>query len=872
MVAVLSRLSRNLYLTLALFTLLCTIANAAVLAIDYGQEWTKAALVKPGVPMEIVLTRDSKRKEMSVVGFKGDERLYGQDAFNLAARKPESVYPGLKSIMGQFSESEIVEEYLALHPANVLIPSDRSTVTFKQKKDDYTLEELLAMQFANMKSQAEAMANGEPIRDTIITTPPYLTQSERLALIDAAEIAGLRVLELMSDGVAIGVNYATGRNFGEEVQWHVVYDMGAGSTTASVVSFRSASVKDVGRYNKTVTQVNVEGVGYDRSLGGNAFNTRLVEHFTDVWEQGPGKKAGSSIRGNGRAMAKLAKEAVRVKQVLSANTEARLSIESFHEDIDFRARITRAEFESLTADLAARVTLPVQTALDQAGLSISQIESVILAGGNNRIPAVQRALENEVGAEKIAKNVNADEAAVMGAVFRGAGLSGLFKVKEIQVGDVALHPVKVGKEELFGVGAPVGSAKNVTFKESGDFKVDVMYASQASLPTGMPCEIFAVNVGGLKDALAKVSCSDPAVKVTFEIDNSGLVGVQRAFVECEVDKKNLAGKLKGLFGGKEDSTSSDSSASASASATPDAEVGKKSEFVPLTFDVEYTGVKPYGAAEKAASLKKLQSLDQLDRKRHAREEARNGLEAYIYGTRDQLDSEDFDAASSDSDKKVLQSVLDEVTESLYEDGDTATREELLERMRRLEKVAKPISERVKEHRSRPEKVAALEKVVENFKRFVEGVKEQIQSATASASITRLSEDQLLEEEGSSSPAASAPAEVVPPLFSAEELERISNTVTEVEKWLTKNKAAQAALKIWDTPAFLVHQVEEKAKQLQDELTKMLNRKPPKAKKNGNEKKNSATRTASASASASSSSTSDTAKASTSAALETHDEL
>ncbi|BFZ59347.1 lumenal Hsp70 protein [Saitoella coloradoensis] len=872
MAAVLSRLSRNIYLTLALLTLLCTFANAAVLAIDYGQEWTKAALVKPGVPMEIVLTRDSKRKEMSVVAFKGDERLYGQDAFNLAARKPESVYPGLKSIMGQLSKSEIVEEYLALHPSTVMVPSkDRPTVTFKQKRDDYTLEELLAMQFTNMKSQAEAMANGESIRDAIITTPPFLTQSERRALIDAAEIAGLRVLELMSDGAAIGVNYATGRNFGEEGQWHVVYDMGAGSTSASVVSFRSASVKDVGRYNKTVTQINVEGVGYDRNLGGDAFNTRLVEHFTEVWEQGPGKKAGSSIRGNGRAMAKLAKEAVRVKQVLSANTEARLSIESFHEDIDFRARITRAEFESLTADLASRVTLPIQTALAQAGLSISQIESVILAGGNNRIPAIQRALENEVGADKIAKNVNADEAAVMGAVFRGAGLSGLFKVKEIQVGDVSLHPVEVGKEELFGTGALVGSAKNVTFKESGDFKVDVKYAPQASLPTGMLPEIFAVNVGGVKDALAKVSCSDPAVKVTFEIDNSGLVGVQRAFVECEVeDKKNLAGKLKGLFGSKEDSTSSDSSASASAtpSAEADAAVGnKKAEIVSLTFEIVHTGVMPYGTAEKAASIKKLQSLDQLDRKRHAREEARNGLEAYIYRTRDQLDSEDFDAASSDSEKKVLQSVLDEVTESLYEDGDTATREELLERMRRLEKVAKPISERVREHRSRPEKVAALEKVVENFKRFVEGMKEQTQSVTASASTTSLSEDDLLEEEGSSSPAASATAEVVPPLFGAEELEKISNTVTEVEKWLTDNKAAQAALKLWDAPAFLTQQVEEKAKQLQDELTKMLNRKPPKAKKNGNGKK-SATRTASAS----DSSTSATAKASTSAAPETHDEL
>jgi hypoxia up-regulated 1 len=229
---------------------------------------------------------------------------------------------------------------------------------------------------------------------------------------------------LINDGLAVAIQYGTTRTFPEEPQYHLIYDMGAGSTTATVVSFRSRSVKE-GRTNKTVIEIATHGIGYDRELGGDLFNSRIADTLVDAFRSSKsGSKAKTDITTDGRAFARLFKEAARVKQVLSANAETMASvppltselmqIESLHEDIDFRTKVTRAAFEQGTSDLVDRVTAPIVTALQDANITLEQVESVILHGGSVRVPFVQKALEDVVGDSKLAKTVNADEAAVMG--------------------------------------------------------------------------------------------------------------------------------------------------------------------------------------------------------------------------------------------------------------------------------------------------------------------------------------------------------------------------------------------------------------------------------------------------------------------------
>lgn len=446
---------------LLLFLLLSSTASAAsaVLGIDFGTEYIKAVLVKPGIPLEIVLTKDSKRKEVAAIAFKAikneqveafPERIYGSDAIALAARIPGDVYPNLKSLLGlQVERSTLVEDYKKFHPALTLVSQEgRGTVGFKSnafgnKAEVFAVEELLAMELQNIRSNAEAMAGkGGSIRDVMITIPPFYTAEETRTLELAADLAGLNLLGFMSDGLAVGMNYATSRSFpsvneGGKAEHHLILDMGARSTSATVLQFQGRTVKDVGRFNKTIQEVNVLGTGWDRTLGGDELNAVIVNQINDEFSRKLEARgieiAPEKAQSAGRTAAMVWKEAEKIRQVLSANSETVANFESLYGDVDFRYKLTRARFEELTASFAERIDGPIRNALKTANLGFDDLDSIILHGGLTRTPFVQNRLEARVGNPgKIRSSVNADESAAFGAAFRGAGLSPSFRVKEIR--------------------------------------------------------------------------------------------------------------------------------------------------------------------------------------------------------------------------------------------------------------------------------------------------------------------------------------------------------------------------------------------------------------------------------------------------------
>ncbi|KAK5013470.1 lumenal Hsp70 protein, partial [Cryomyces antarcticus] len=413
-------------------------AASAVLGIDLGTEFIKAALVKPGIPLEIVLTKDSKRKETSAVAFKSStsgsaseefpQRLYGSDALALAARYPGDVYPNLKPLLGLSVDGagqDVMKDYQRRLPAVELVSlPGRGTAGFKSKSKTFaeseplfSVEELLAMELKNVRHNAEALAGkGNVITDAVITVPTFYTVDERRAIELAAELAGLNVMALMSDGLAVGLNYATSRTFpsiteGGKPEYHMVFDMGAGSTSATVLRFQGRAVKDVGRYNKTIQEVSVLGSGWDRTLGGDAFNEVIVEDMFKKFVETPSaKKLGVSetnVRAHGRAAARLWNEAEKKRQVLSANLDARASFESLYDDVDFTYKLSRTEFEGLASTFVDRVDGPIAQALETAKLTFTDLESVILHGGAVRTPFVQKRLEALAGGSaKLRSNVN----------------------------------------------------------------------------------------------------------------------------------------------------------------------------------------------------------------------------------------------------------------------------------------------------------------------------------------------------------------------------------------------------------------------------------------------------------------------------------
>lgn len=580
-------------------------AASAVLGVDLGTEYIKAALVKPGIPLDIVLTKDSRRKETSAVAFKPPqngpkkgtwpERLYGADAMALSARFPGDVYSNLKTLLGLPVDDPVVQDYAARHPALQLeshkvknTAAFKSRDAFTQDEAAWLVEELLAMELQSIQKNAEVMAGeGVSVRSAVITVPAFYTIEEKRAVESAAELTGWKVLSLISDGLAVGLNYATSRTFpnineGGKPEQHMVFDMGAGSTKATILKMQGRHVKDIGKFNKTVQEVLVLGSGWDRSLGGDALNSIIVDDMVDKFVESPAaKKIGvtaEGVKAHGRAMAKLWKDAERLRHVLSANQNTQTSFEGLYEDVDFKYKITRAEFETLAEAHAARVGTAIQGALDMAGLTVADLDSVILHGGATRTPFVQKELEKVFGTgDKIRSNVNADESAVFGAGFRAAELSPSFRVKEIRISEGAAYPAglkwvdeksKSRHQRLWTPTSHLGAvAKEVTFNNKHDFSIEFYQevpASSRDVTPGVEEHVTkTLNTKNLTDTVTamkeKYSCepADISFKVGLRLSSgNGEVEVTQAYVECEgevAEKEGLMDGVKNLFGfGKKD--------------------------------------------------------------------------------------------------------------------------------------------------------------------------------------------------------------------------------------------------------------------------------------------------------------------------------
>ncbi|KAK4038157.1 Hsp70 protein-domain-containing protein [Parachaetomium inaequale] len=788
---------------LALLLLLTpqVLAVSAVVGIDLGTEYIKAALVKPGIPLEIVLTKDSRRKEISAVTFKPapngpkqgafPERAYGSDAMALAPRFPGDVYPNLKALLGLPAGSAEVKEYAARHPALKVVghkvkgsAAFQSVGAFTPEEEAWLVEELLAMELQSIRGNAEALAGpGSPVRSAVVTVPGYYTAEEKRAVELAAELAGLKVLSLISDGVAVGLHYATSRQFpnvneGGKPEYHMVFDMGAGSTKATVLRFQSRTVKDVGKFNKTVQEVQVVGSGWDRTLGGDALNYLIVDDMIAQFAASPkAKTAGveaDAVKAHGRTISKLTKEAERVRHVLSANQNTQAGFEGLYDDVDFKYKVTRAEFEDMAATHAERVGVVVQNALTAAGIELKELDSVILHGGATRTPFVQKELEKVFGADKLRTNVNSDEAAVFGAGFRAAELSPSFRVKEIRVGEAAAYPAGIrwktdeGKEKqqrLWTATSYLGAAaKEVTFTNREDFAVTFHQTvpAPASDAGSVDAETKVLTTQNLtasvSELVEKHKCDKADIKLKMSArlaSENGEVDVTKVTVECEADaKEGFVDGVKNLFGfGKKEQqplkdgesaeeaeaetstaesssttstatgTSSEASASESADAKP-AAAKKELVVIPVQFTLEKAGVQ-LSKADVTALKNRLKAFEASDRARRQREEALNQLESYTYAVRDLLEKDDFVAHSTAAERATLETQNSDASDWLYGDGADATREELKAKLKALQALAVPVQKRIEEAAKRPELVKGLQEALKNTKEFIADIKAKI---------------------------------------------------------------------------------------------------------------------------------------------------
>lgn len=756
--------------TVAFLALLNPTNGAAVMSVDLGSEWMKIGVVSPGVPMEIALNKESKRKTPTTIAFRNGDRLIGEDAQTLGVRFPANNYGYLIDLLGKTVDHPMVQLYRKRFPYyDIIEDPTRKTVVFKNGDEQYTIEELIAQLLQVAKGYAED-STGQSITECVIVVPGFFGQAERQALVSAAKLANLKVLQLINDYTAVGLNYGIFRRkeFNETAQYFVFYDMGAYKTTASVISYQL--VKDKAT-KEILPVVQVLGVGYDRTLGGLEMQVRLRDYLGQQFNKMG--KTKTDVFTNPRAMAKLFKEAGRLKNVLSANTEHYAQIEGLLDEQDFRLLVTRDQFEELCKDLFARITAPIDRALSLSGLTLDIVNQVVLFGGNTRVPKVQEILKAHIKQE-LAKNLNADEAACMGAVYRAADLATGFKVKKFVVKDAVLFPIQVAfaregesgqsrlvRRTLFGAMNAYPQKKVITFnKHTDDFDFAVDYADLESVVGKAEIE----NLGSLN--LTKVSLTEVAkkanahkadnveskgIKAHFMLDDSGLfslANVELVFEKTVVEEdestlQKLGNTISKLFSGdsKEDATtegekeaektsseekSNDATKAENSTLSGDSEAAKNKtekpkivtikEEIPSRVEVLY--ISPLEGSQYEASIKKIKALNDIEESKKRRETALNALESFVIDAQVKLDEEEYSSCATQEEADSIRKHCSEVSEWLYEDGSDADAETYEKKLDELQTAANVVYARHWEHKERPEALSALKKMIEGADGFL----------------------------------------------------------------------------------------------------------------------------------------------------------
>uniref|UniRef100_A0A671N5U4 Hypoxia up-regulated protein 1 n=1 Tax=Sinocyclocheilus anshuiensis TaxID=1608454 RepID=A0A671N5U4_9TELE len=759
--------------------LLCVSKSIAVMSVDLGSEWMKIALVKPGVPMEIVLNKESRRKTPVAVCLKENERLFGDSALGVAVKNPKVVYRFLQSILGKTADNPQVAQYQKHFPEHQLQRDEkRGTVFFK-------FSDTLQRNF------------WQPIKDAVITVPAYFNQAERRAVLQAAHIAGLKVLQLINDNTAVALNYGVFRrkDINSTAQNILFYDMGSGSTTATIVTYQTVKTKESG----THPQLQIRGVGFDRTLGGFEMELRLRDHLAKLFNEQ--KKSKKDVRENLRAMAKLLKEAQRLKTVLSANAEHMAQIEGLMDDIDFKAKVTRSEFEALCEDLFDRVPGPVKEALAAAEMSMDEIEQVILVGGSTRVPKVQDVLLKAVGKEELSKNINADEAATMGAVYQAAALSKAFKVKPFLVRDAAVFPIQVefsreteeedgiktmkhNKRILFQRMAPYPQRKVITFNRYMDDFVfyinygDLSFLNEQDLKVFGSQNLTMVKLSGVGSSFKKHSDAESkGIKAHFNMDESGVLILDRVS-NLVLDFKTDAEKPE---------EKSDAEKAEETEADKKSKPQKKSKISEdITVELEVNDVLDPSTED----MEVLQDLTDRDLEKQEREKTLNSLEAFIFETQDKMYQDEYLAVVTEEEKEQITGKLSEASNWMDEEGYTAGTKELKEKLSELKKLCKAMFFRVEERKKWPDRLAALDSMLNHSSIFLKSVR--------------------LIPEGDQ-------------IFTEVELKTLERVINETMTWKNETIAEQEKLFPTEKPVLLSKDIEAKRSFLDREVNYLLNK-------------------------------------------------
>ena len=477
--------------------------------IDLGTTNSVIAVMEGGEPV-VIPNSEGSRTTPSVLAFtKSGERLVGNLARRQAAVNPENTVYSIKRFMGRkFSE---VESERRIVPYEVKPgKDDRAVVKIPNADKEFTPEEISAMILQKLKTDAEAYL-GEKVTDAVITVPAYFNDSQRQATKNAGQIAGLNVLRIINEPTAASLAYGLDKKANETI---LVFDLGGGTFDVSVL--------DVGD-----GVFEVKSTNGDTHLGGDDYDRRIVEWLADEFK----KQNGVALKTDRQALQRLTEAAERAKIELSNRLETTINLPFITADQTgpkhLEMTLTRAKFESLTADLTERCRGPFLAALKDANLTPQQIDEVVLVGGSTRMPVIQQLVKDLLGGKEAHKGVNPDEVVAIGAAIQAGVLKG--EVKDILLLDVT--PLSLGVETQGGVATKIVE-RNTTIPTSRSQIFSTAADSQTSVEVHVlqgEREMARDNrtLGRFHlDGIPPAPRGMPQIEVTFDLDANGILNVK----------------------------------------------------------------------------------------------------------------------------------------------------------------------------------------------------------------------------------------------------------------------------------------------------------------------------------------------------------
>ncbi|KAL2796751.1 heat shock protein Hsp88 [Aspergillus keveii] len=656
----------------------------SVVGIDFGAQSTKIGVAR-NKGIDIITNEVSNRQTPSLVGFGAKSRHIGEAGKTQETSNLKNTVGNLKRLIGRtFSDPDVQleQQYTAAQLCDVNGQAGVE-VSYLGKREKFTAIQLVAMYLTKIRD-ITAKELKTAVSDVTISVPAWFTDVQRRAMLDAGEIAGLKVLRLINDTTATALGYGITKldlPGPEEKPRRVMFvDIGYSDYTASVVEFRKG-------------ELNVKATAYDRHFGGRDFDKALTEHFADEFKE----KFKIDIRTHPKAWSRTLAAAEKLKKILSANPAAPLSIESLMEDVDVRTIVKREELETMIKSLLDRVTVPIEQALAEAKLKAEDIDFIELVGGCTRVPAIKDAISKFFGNRTLSFTLNQDEAIARGCAFSCAILSPVFRVRDFSVHDIVTYPIEFTWEQspeipdedtsltVFNRGNVMPSTKILTFYRKQPFDLEARYAQPDMLPGKVSPWVGRFSVKGVK---ADANDDFMICKLKARLNLHGILNLESGYYveDMEVEEPVEEGEKKDGDAMDTDAANGDEQPKKTRKVKKQVRKGD----LPIS-----SGTAAIEQSLKDSWFERETSMYMEDKLVAETDEKKNELEGTIYELRDKIDGI-YAEFASEEEKDKLRSKLTDLEDWLYEDGYDATKSVYVAKLDEIRFVAGPIIQRYRE--------------------------------------------------------------------------------------------------------------------------------------------------------------------------------